>query len=152
MKTQFEILLRTRQNFLKLLEGHSLATLNLVPVGYNNNLIWNFGHALVSTQLLIYRPTGQPMRIDVNLVEKYRRGSKPEGKVNAAEVELLRELGLSTLDALETDYEAGIFAKFEPYTTGFGVHLASAEDALKFIPLHEALHLGYAMALKRMLD
>ena len=152
MKTQFEILRQIRVNFAKLLEGHSLATLNLVPVGYNNNLIWNFGHALVSTQVLIYRPTGQPMHIESDIIERYRRGTKPEGKVNAADVEILRSLSISTLHSLEADYAAGLFANFESYTTGFGVRLDSAEDALKFIPVHETLHLGYAMALKRMLD
>ncbi|HEX2900728.1 MAG TPA: DinB family protein [Bacteroidia bacterium] len=151
MKTQFEILRQTRANFLKLIDGHSLATLNQVPVGYNNNLIWNFGHAIVSTQLLIYRPTGQPMHIDDALIEKYRRGTKPDGKVNSAELETLRTLCKTTLDALEADHAAGAFSQFEAYTTGFGVHLTSAEDAMRFIPLHEALHLGYAMALKRML-
>lgn len=152
MKTAFDLLRQTRTHFLRLLEGHSLATLNLVPVGYNNNLVWNYGHVVVTQQLLVYGPTGQAFHVEESLVEKYRRGSKPDGKANSAEVERLRELGLSTLDALEADYVTGCFSRFEPYTTGFGVHLANVEDALRFLPAHECLHLGYAMALKRMLS
>lgn len=152
MDHSFQILRQTRKNFLKLIEGHSLATLNLIPHGFHNNLLWNFGHALVSTQLLVYRPAALPYHMDDAVIEKYRRGTAPDGKTNSAEVAQLREWAVSTLDALEADYAAGVFKQFEPYTTGFGVHLASVEDAIRFTAVHEALHLGYAMALKRMMD
>lgn len=152
MDHSFQILRQTRQNFLKLIEGHSLATMNLIPVGYHNNLLWNFGHALVSTQLLVYRTTGLPYHMDEAIIEKYRRGTTPDGKANSAEVAQLRNWATFTVDALEADYTAGIFKQFEPYTTGYGVHLASVEDAIRFCAVHEALHLGYAMALKRMMD
>ena len=152
MEHSFAILRQTRQNFLKLIEGHSLATLNLIPHGFHNNLLWNFAHALVSTQLLVYRPTGLPYHMDEAVIEKYRRGTAPDGKNNSAEVAQLRQWAMTTLDALEADYAAGKFQQFEPYTTGFGVHLTSVEDAIRFVAVHEALHLGYAMALKRMMD
>jgi hypothetical protein len=151
MEAEFRNLRQTRSNFLKLVDGHSLATLNQIPVGYNNNLIWNLGHILVSTQLLVYKPAGVALRIEESLIEKYRRGSKPDGKVNSAEVERLRGFAISTLEALEADYQSGTFTQFEPYMTGYGIPLNSVEDALRFVPLHEAMHLGYSMALKRML-
>ena len=151
MNAHFLNLRQTRSNFLKLVDGHSLATLNQIPVGFNNNLLWNLGHILVSTQLLVYKPAGLAMRIEEPIIEKYRRGSKPDGKANSAEVEQLKGLAISTLDALESDYEAGTFTQFEPYITGYGIPLNSVEDAIRFVPLHEAMHLGYSMALKRML-
>lgn len=152
MKKTFETLRQTRHNFLKLLEGHSLATLNLVPSGYNNNLIWNFGHVIVSQQLLVYRSTGLPMHVEDAIIEKYRRGTKPDGKASSSDFALLRELAMPTIDALEADYTSGQFTQFEPYKTGFGVQLDCVEDAIQFVPVHEALHLGYAMAIKRMLS
>lgn len=151
MKHVFEIMRQTRRNLLALLEGHSLATLNYVPGGFNNNLIWNLGHALVSTQLLVYKPAGLPMHIDDAVIEKYRRGSKPDGKLSNAEVEQVRRLAASTMDALEADFAAGRFTQYEPYMTGYGVQLSSAEDAIRFASVHEGLHYGYALALKRML-
>lgn len=152
MKSTFDSLRQTRQNFLNLMEGHSLATLNLVPGGYNNNLIWNFGHVMVSQQLLVYRTTGLPMHLDDATIEKYRRGSKPDGKSTSTDFAHLRDLAMPTIDLLEADYNGGKFVKFEPYMTGFGIQLNSVEDAIKFVPLHEAMHLGYAMAIKRMLS
>jgi DinB superfamily len=151
MKHEFEILKQTRRNFLALLEGHSLATLNHIPGGFNNNLIWNFGHAIVSTQLLVYRPAGLPMHIDDVLIEKYRRGSKPDGKLNNGEVEQLRRLAVTTDDLLVADYASGKFVQFEPFKSAYGVQLNTVEDGIRFAAMHEALHYGYTLALKRML-
>lgn len=151
MKHVFEIQRQVRQNFLALLEGHSLATLNHVPGGFNNNLIWNFGHVLVSQQLLIYKPAGQALVIEDALIEKYRRGSKPDGKCTNGEVGQLRQMAFVVQDRLEADFAANKFANFEPFKTGFGVQINDVEDAIRFSVMHEGLHFGYAMALKRML-
>lgn len=151
MKKAFETLRITREKFLAIIEGHSLATLNEIPVGFNNNLIWNFGHALATTQLLVYGPAGLTPPAEPALVEKYRRGTKPEGKVNAAELSQLKELATASVTRLEADFSAGKFAQWEPYKTGYGLLLETPEEALRFVSLHEAMHMGYAMAIRRSL-
>jgi len=100
----------------------------------------------------VYKPAKLPLRIDEALVEKYRRGTKPDTKATNAEIELLRQLAWKTIDMMEADYADGLFTEFEPYQTGIGAKLATVEDAIRFLPIHEAMHLGYAMALKRMLS
>ncbi|MFH5831956.1 DinB family protein [Halalkalibaculum sp. DA3122] len=47
-----------RQRYLNAWEEHSLERLNTIPQGFNNNLIWSFGHIIVSQQALIYRLSG----------------------------------------------------------------------------------------------
>ncbi len=152
MESHFETLRLVRRSLINLLEGHSLATLNHIPSGYNNNLVWNLAHVLVSQQLLVYRPAKVPMRIDDALIEKYRRGTRPDSKATNAEIEQLRQLAWSTIDMLEVDYAAGRFTEFEPFQTGIGIKIATVEDAIKFLPIHEAMHYGYSIALKRMLS
>jgi hypothetical protein len=39
----------------KFLSGYNLDQLNTIPEGFNNNLIWNIGHIIVSQQLLVYK-------------------------------------------------------------------------------------------------
>ena len=61
------------------------------------------------------------------------------------------EYGHASKELIQADFEAGMFTSFEYYKTSAGIELNSPEDVLSFLPIHEGIHLGYAMALKRML-
>ena len=140
----------TRKLFLTLLESLSIDELNIVPQGFNNNIIWNFGHVIVSQQILCYKLTGLPLKIDDTFVSKYSKGTKPETFINDTELIFLKQQAVSLIEELVVDLEKGVFTSYNNYTTSFNVELNSVEDAVKFIAMHEGLHLGYAMALKRI--
>ncbi len=82
------------------------------------------------------------MLIDDDLVEKYRKGTKPEGHTDTAKINKLNGLMLSCVDQLEIDYQKGIFQNFKTYPTSFNATLTSIEDAIIFNNIHEGLHLG----------
>ena len=147
----FEFLRQTRRNHLSVIELLNNEQLNTIPAGFNNNLIWNLGHVLVTQQLLCYKLSGNRLRIDTNLVDKYRKGSQPEGPVSDAEIEQLKEYMLQTVDQMESDYQAGWFQEYQDYSTSYGVKLRSITDAMTFNLAHEAMHLGTMMALRRLL-
>ena len=140
----------TRKLFLTLLESLSIDELNIVPEGFNNNIIWNFGHVIVSQQILCYKLAGLPLKLDDTFVSKYSKGTKPEAFINDTELIFLKQQAVSLIDELVVDLEKGIFTSYTNYTTSFNVKLNSVKDAVKFIAMHEGLHLGYAMALKRI--
>ena len=140
----------TRKLFLTLLESFSIDELNIVPEGFNNNIIWNFGHVIVSQQILCYKLAGLPLKLDDTFVSKYSKGTKPEAFINDTELIFLKQQAVSLIDELVVDLEKGIFTTYTNYTTSFNVELNSVKDAVKFIAMHEGLHLGYAMALKRI--
>lgn len=142
---------QTRANFIRLLSGMSLEAVNHIPEGFNNNLIWNFGHIIATQQLLTYSLSGLEPKVEEEILAAFRKGTKPEKVHTTAELEGLKRLATSTLDQLEADFEAGLFQTFESYPTSYGVELTNIEEAVAFNALHEALHLGYAMALKRAL-
>ena len=150
MQKTISILRQTRSNFIELLNGLSLEQINTIPQGYNNNIMWNFGHSLISQQSLCYVRPGFEAKVPQALISKYQRGSAPETPADAAELELLKNLCSTSIDTLLEDYKAGFFANFTPFTTSYGVELTNIEDTIKFLPVHEGLHLGYAMALKRL--
>jgi hypothetical protein len=152
MKVQFEILRKTRERFLQVLQDQSLAQLNEIPEGFNNNLLWNFAHVMVTQQHLTYGLAGLPFAMDAALVEKYSRGTKPDGQATQAEVDALKAIAFTTLEHLEATVASGEFSEFKPFLTGFGLHLETIDDALAFLPIHEGMHIGYAMALKRRLS
>lgn len=140
----------TRKLFLTLLESLSIDELNIVPEGFNNNIIWNFGHVIVSQQILCYKLARLPLKLDDTFVSKYSKGTKPEAFINDTELIFLKQQAVSLIDELVVDLEKGIFTSYTNYTTSFNVELNSVKDAVKFIAMHEGLHLGYAMALKRI--
>lgn len=150
MHFTLEVLPNTRRFFKKYLENVSLEDLNKIPNGFNNNIIWNIGHIVVTQQLLAYKLSGLPMMITDELVGKYRKDSKPEGNVSQAEVDTLKVLLFSTIEKTREDFEKGIFKNYQEYTVSTtGNTLTNIDEAFQFIAFHEGMHLGYVMALIR---
>jgi hypothetical protein len=151
MEKQFEILKTIRQNFLKLVEEPSVEQLNFVPSGFNNNIVWNLGHIVVTQQLLQYKLSNVEVKVSDELIQRFRKGTKPEAEVSKQEIDDLKSLLVQNVAILIEDYQKGIFKEYSVYQTSFGVELKNIEDAVAFNNAHETLHLGYAMALKKCL-
>lgn len=146
-----ERLRQTRQNFLDLVNDHSLDQLNTIPNGYSNNMLWNFGHAIATQQLLIYGRAEVPFTVSEDLIDRYRKGTAPNGVCAQSELDQLKNLAIETVDQMEKDIVEGKFTHYKDYLTSYGIQLDTLEDALEFITVHEALHYGYAMAQRKSL-
>lgn len=151
MEWTFDITLKNRKVMSAFLEAFSLEDLNKVPENFNNNLIWNIAHLVVTQQLLSYSLSGLPMQISDALVEKYKKGTKVKGDVSQEEVDDIKSLLFSTIEKTKEDYKKGIFNSFEAYTTSTNSTLKSFEEAMEFNNYHEGIHLGYILALKKSL-
>jgi len=151
MQSQLDILKATRNNYLKQLDGVSLEHLNTIPEGYNNNLIWNAAHAIVTQQLLCYAMSGVEVKLPKEIIALYRKGAKPAGFVSQAEVDQIKKWLTESIDWLAEDIKAGTFKTFKEYATSYGYTLTSFEDAVAFNNVHEGMHLGYIIALKKHL-
>ncbi|MFV8363132.1 DinB family protein [Flavobacterium sp. ZT3P35] len=143
MNQLFDVSTTSRNMVSKFLSGYNLDQLNTIPEGFSNNLIWNIGHIIVSQQLLVYKLSGLPMMVSDELVEKYKKGTKPEHNATEDEVEKLKALLFSTIQQTKLDYDAKLFQNYHEYTTSTGNHdLKNAEDAMAFSNFHEGLHIG----------
>lgn len=140
-----------RENFIMLLDALDESGLNHIPPGFNNNIIWNFGHIIATQQIICYKLSGLEMQVDQELIDTYRKGTKPSGHVGGEEIEKLKVLAISTLEQLQKDFEAQRFQQYQEYTTSFGVTLSDIQEGVRFNAMHESLHLGYAMALRRVI-
>lgn len=152
MEKQFEIIRKTRGMLLSIVEGLTTEQLNKIPSGFNNNVVWNMGHIVAAQQGVCYRRAGLPLIVDDAFFQKFKPDSKPEALVAEAEINRIKELLFSTLDDLQRDYEAKKFVNYTPWVSRYGVAINSIEDAVAFLPFHEGLHVGYAMALKRAVN
>lgn len=151
MTYAFDICLKNRQLLQKMIQGHTLEQLNTVPPGFNNNIIWNIGHSIVTQQLLIYGLSDQPISLRPEFIAAYRKGSKPEGVIDQEGIDQIDALLMTTLEQLKQDYSNNVFDTFKTYTLGTtGGILSSVEEAIEFNNFHEGLHLGYSMALSKV--
>lgn len=151
MQATFEINLSSRNLLLQFLENHSLENLNKIPEGFSNNLIWNIGHIVVVQQMLVYKLSGLPMMISDEMVEKYKKGSKPEHTVSEEEVNEIKKLLFATLEQTKVDFANAIFDTYMEFTTGIGFTVKSAKSAMEFNNYHEGLHLGIMMQIKKFI-
>ncbi len=149
MNSNFNIWKTNRSHFIEALETHSNEQLNKIPEGFNNNIIWNTGHALVIQQILIYQRAGLDMNISDELVRTYKSGTKPERIITETEVSELHGLLESTLDTTKADLLNDRFQSYNELTTSTRFHLDSFETALQFNNYHEGLHLGYVFSLRK---
>jgi hypothetical protein len=151
METSFNINQTSRMVLLNFLENYSLEKLNAIPEGFSNNLIWNIGHIIIVQQMLVYKLSGLPMMISDEMVEKYKKGSKPEHSVNQNEVEEMKVLLFSTLEKTKKDYAENLFQNYTEFTSMTGFTVKSAEAAIEFNNYHEAIHTGIMMQIRKFI-
>ncbi|WP_248724753.1 DinB family protein [Seonamhaeicola sp. ML3] len=152
MAFPLEVLQNTRKSFKKILENTSLENLNKIPNGSKNNIIWNIGHILVTEQLLAHRLSGLKPMVSDDLIEKYKKGSQPEGPVDQQEVNLIKDLLETTVKNTSELYSKESFKNFKEYTVSTtGNTLTNIDEALQFILFHEGMHLGIVMSQLKVL-
>lgn len=151
MDHTFEINHSSRNVLLKFLENHTLEQLNKIPDGFSNNLIWNIGHIVVVQQMLVYKLSGLKMLISDEMVDKYKKGTRPEGLVSQEEVDEIKKLLFSTLELTKEDFANDIFDEYMEFTTMTGFNVRTAKGAMEFNNFHEATHLGMMMQIKKFI-
>ncbi|HEY6142322.1 MAG TPA: DinB family protein [Flavobacterium sp.] len=140
----------SRTMISKFLENHTLEQLNKIPEGFNNNLIWNIAHVIVTQQLLVYKLSGLPVMVSDEIIEKYKKGTKPEQEATQAEVDEIKSLLFKTIEKTKEDFNNGLFKNYNEYPTSTGFILTSAEGAMNFNNFHEGLHIGVMMSIRKL--
>jgi hypothetical protein len=150
MDRHFDLLLITRNNLVKLMTTVSEEQIFVIPSGFKNNIIWNAGHALYAQQKLIYGLAGFPIRIPESFSSLFSKGTAPSEWKEKPDVKEIKALLIDTAAYLKEDYEKGIFKSYKEYPTSYGFVLKNIEDGIIFNNVHESLHLGTCMALRKL--
>jgi DinB superfamily len=149
MKKQLEVINFARNGLIALMDSLTIEQINEIPEGFNNNLIWHFGHVIASQQGIGYLRTGVTPVVDMSVIDKYKNGTKPEGYIHHEEYVFMKNISESSLEQFEKDIESGLFNTYTAFNLSSGLEIASIDDALAMLCMHEGMHLGYAQALKR---
>jgi hypothetical protein len=151
MREQLSLNRGIREALAEELEHLSLGQLNYIPPTHHNNIFWNITHCIAVQQILCYRFSSLPFRVEKSIITDYSRGTYPTQAVDQQMVDEVYDLLLTSVDWLEQDWEEGIFKEYHSYTVAFDTHLTNIEEALRFNNIHEGIHCGYILALKQML-
>lgn len=149
MQLTFSVTRTSRNNILKFLDNYTSEQLNKVPHGFNNNLIWNIAHVVVVQQMIVYGRSGLPMMVPAEMIDKYKKGTRPESDATQEEVDAIRSLLFTTIEQTEKDWDNQIFKNYEEFTSATGFHMQSARDAIVFNNYHEAMHTGVMMGIRK---
>lgn len=150
MLTEIAHLIEARKNCLRVIEGISFEDICKIPKGFNNSILWNVGHLVVTQQVLAYKSSGLPMNVDEEIIEGFKKGSVPNAAYTKSQWQKILDLFIALPLQLNEDYKKGKFKSYEAYPTSFGITLSNIDEAIKFNNIHEGLHIGYIMALKRV--
>lgn len=143
--------IRTTRKWLTEMIGElSLEQLNIIPPGFNNNIVWNYGHMIAAQHGICYVRAGVPTIVDEKIINDFKTGTKPGEPVSTEQWQNLKLLMISTIDSLEEDLRNHAFNNYETWSTRYGVEMTNIEDAIRFLPFHEGMHIGYIIALKRV--
>jgi hypothetical protein len=66
-------------------------------------------------------------------------------------VDEIKSLLFETINQTKADYDNQIFKNYNEYPTSTGFILKSVGDALAFNNLHEALHIGIMMSIRKFI-
>ncbi|HET8735463.1 MAG TPA: DinB family protein [Pricia sp.] len=150
MEKKFDTILQNRKLLYKILDTTPRRQLLEIPTGFRNNIWWNIAHVVVTQQLLVYKFSGLQIRVPDEFVEKFKKGTAPDGTASDTEIKTIADFLLSTAEWAKEDYENGLFREYNEYTTSLNVTLKSVEDAITFNVFHEGLHLGAILALQKV--
>jgi uncharacterized damage-inducible protein DinB len=151
MKVEASLFRSIRENILASIKELSLDEINKIPEGFTGNIAWHLGHMVATHRGLVYQLNGVAGGFEKEFVLKFKKGSVPESPLSDEEYEFITEHLLNQIDELENDLEKDAFwGENIEYTTSFNYTMTSLEESVKFSNIHQALHLGYIMALKRV--
>lgn len=151
METAIQLFKATRENTLNVIKNLSLDEFNMIPEGFSGNIIWHLGHMVLTHHGLVYKLNGLEDRFDNDFVNKYKKGSVPIKSVTQEELQEIIGLLESQISEFESDLKKeDFFGDNIAYMTSYNFEMKSLEESVTFNNLHQALHLGYIMALKRV--
>lgn len=152
MDKQFELLTIIRKNILQEIEACSDEQLVTIPAGFNNHILWNAVHVIVSQQILLYSHTNTPFRVDQAIIDRYRRGTTPGSELDKEMIDFVKNNLLATVAIVKGDYQNNAFGHYQPTVTSFGATLNTLEDAITFNNLHESMHYGQIKMLRKLVE
>lgn len=152
IEANLAITLQNRKACKKILDSLSLEQINLIPAGFNNNILWNCAHIIAVQQMLTYGLTNQSFVFAKEFVFRFAPGTKPDGLYTEPFVSDIKAMLFSSFEQLKTDMNTDRFSVFNPFLTALKFEITDLEKAVAFNQYHEALHMGHILNIRKFLS
>lgn len=138
--TNYLALLEERRTIL-LKETERLTTgqYNLVPPGFNNNIIWNMGHTLIVSEGILYGNTPFEIPIHEFDIDGFKKGTKPELAIDDYGISQIRKSLSDTVPVLRKLLK-DIASASPQISKGDPIHPLINDKSLNFMLFHEDMH------------
>lgn len=139
-----------RGYLLQSADGLTLDQLTRVPQGFRNNILWNIGHVITDNCSMLYPPTGQPFPLPDHYLRWFAPETSPADWSETPSISEVLNAGARMRDQLVEDCTAGRMEAYDPQTMEDGAVLSNIAYAIAHCNVHEAIHLGVIMSLRKL--
>ncbi|MES9682534.1 DinB family protein [Gottfriedia acidiceleris] len=148
----FEQLRFTRVYTLKVLGSVSKEAVDVIPAGFNNNILWNAGHVLGAYEQLLYANTGDAGKLPKEFVDFFKGGTKPgDWQAEPPSYEEIVTLLEQQVEQVIFTYEGRLDEIISKEMKLGSFEIKTVRDMISFNIFHEGLHAGLINGLKRSL-
>jgi hypothetical protein len=148
----FEQLRFTRVYTLKVLSSVSKESVDVIPAGFNNNILWNAGHVLGAYEQLLYANTGDAGQLSKKFIDFFKGGTKPgDWQAEPPSYEEIVTLLEQQVEQVISTYEGRLDEIISKEMKLGSFEIKTVRDMISFNIFHEGLHAGLINGLKRSL-
>jgi hypothetical protein len=141
-----------RGYFASHLAGLTDEQLTAVPEGAANSILWNVGHIVNSNYGMLHGPSGVESPAPKEWGPLFKGGSSPADWGNdAPSPSEIMDAFNAQADIIIADLKADKFANFQPMELSPELKLNNVDEALGFIIIHEGVHHGNIIVLRKLL-
>jgi len=143
--------MRAMRNYShQLLEGLTTAQLTVVPQGAANSILWNIGHVCTDQVNMLYAPAGLPSPLPDDFHTWFDPGTSPSDWTKQPDLALVFAASRELTTTVVRDFEGRKFRDFTPYSLAEGYSIDSIEEAIAYHTIHEGMHIGVILTLRRL--
>jgi hypothetical protein len=133
----------------QILEGLTVQQLMTVPKGAANSILWNMGHVCTDQVNMLYAPSGLPSPLPDDFHTWFDPGTSPADWTKEPPLPEVLAASRELNTKVVKDFEGRRFRDFTPYSITEGYSIDSIEEAIAYHTIHEGMHIGVILTLRR---
>jgi uncharacterized damage-inducible protein DinB len=142
----FNQLEKARARTLQMLEAMPEEIVQIVPEGFNNSILWQFGHILTIQERYTGNLTGRPLDIPADYLALFENGTKPaDWKMEPPSLAVLRQQLAEQTARVQQHFAGRLEEKLAEPIRG----METFGEVLVSTIFHEGMHVGCISMLRR---